>query len=401
MENETKAELTRFIDGLDVVSTHEHHEADDFHAGLSLEKLLGTSYVGWCGIPTGLTAAEHTRFLEQVRYNTYFVWLEKSLQWLYDFEGPLTAENWEEISAKIAGAHRDPEWHLRILRQYCRYRADVQDTYSSPGSDRGHPDIFRPTYRINMFLFGYHESARDHNGNNPLALYGKRPRTFRDYLDFVEERIVTAQRSGCVALKSALAYDRTISFGLPAESEAASAYGKAPVELSPTQKTAFEDFVFDHVLHVAAGLGLPVQVHTGLGLIGGSNPMNFIGTIERHPEVRFDLFHGGYPWVSEVAGIAHNYSNVWLDLCWLPLISTSAAKRALAEWIDVAPSCERILWGADTWTGEESFGAVLAVRHVLATVLAERVDSGLIDLVGARDLARKILCDNARSFFAL
>ena len=41
----------------------------------------------------------------------------------------------------------------------------------------------------------------------------------------------------------------------------------------------------------------------------------------------------------------------------------------LHELIERA-TLDRIFWGCDTWTAEESFGALLAFRHVLA------VDSG-------------------------
>ncbi|MHB1458857.1 MAG: hypothetical protein ACYC0V_18250, partial [Armatimonadota bacterium] len=47
---------------------------------------------------------------------------------------------------------------------------------------------------------------------------------------------------------------------------------------------------------------MPFQNHTGLGKIAGSNPMNLVPMIEKHPETKFVLFHGGYPWTEQVAG---------------------------------------------------------------------------------------------------
>ena len=77
--------------------------------------------------------------------------------------------------------------------------------------------------------------------------------------------------------------------------------------------------------------------------------------------------------VSDIAGLAHVYSNVWADLCWLPLISPTAAHRLMHELIDVC-NTDRVVWGCDTWTSEESYGARLAFLEVLSQVLYERVE---------------------------
>ena len=45
----------------------------------------------------GRHADQRDAFLEQVRYNTYFLWLEKALQRIYGFEQSLSAQNWEQV----------------------------------------------------------------------------------------------------------------------------------------------------------------------------------------------------------------------------------------------------------------------------------------------------------------
>ena len=117
--------------------------------------------------------------------------------------------------------------------------------------------------------------------------------------------------------------------------------------------------------------------------------------VERYPEVTFDLFHGGYPWTGEVGALAHNLANVRASLVWLVTISTAAAERALAEWLDVAQTSGSITWGGDAWTGEESYGGRLALEHVAAKVLAEKVVEGYYDMEYARELGRKIFWKNA------
>ena len=69
--------------------------------------------------------------------------------------------------------------------------------------------------------------------------------------------------------------------------------------------------------------------------------------------VKFLYDHSYCNWMDDLLGLLHSYSNVYADLCWLPLISTSAAERFLREALEIGGS-NRILWGCDTWTSEES-----------------------------------------------
>ena len=91
--------------------------------------------------------------------------------------------------------------------------------------------------------------------------------------------------------------------------------------------------------------------------------------------VKFLYDHSYCNWMDDLLGLLHSYSNVYADFCWLPLISTSAAKRFLREALEIGGS-NRILWGCDTWTSEESYGAVLAFRRVVSEVLSEMCQEG-------------------------
>ena len=129
--------------------------------------------------------------------------------------------------------------------------------------------------------------------------------------------------------------------------------------------------------------------------------MKFEPTIRRHPKTRFVLLHQGYPWTSEVAALAHTYPNVYPDTTWMPLISTTAAIRSLDELLETTPSCEKIGWGGDAWTFEETLAALLAWKHVVASVLAHRVDCGYMTKSRAFDLSRKLLGENVRGIYGL
>ena len=140
---------------------------------------------------------------------------------------------------------------------------------------------------------------------------------------------------------------------------------------------------------------MPFQIHTGLGQLAGSRPLLFESTIARYPQLHFVLFHMGYPWYHEIAGLAHNYANVSMDMVWAPIISPSAAVAALHQYLEVARSSDLIAWGSDTWTSEDAVGALLAWQYVVATVLAQKVDDGYFDMAEAEVLAHKLMYRNA------
>lgn len=387
-----------------IVSTHEHHRLVAEGETVDLAYVLRNSYVGWCGVEFGEDAASRAAFLDKVGVNSYFQWLQRALQALYGFGEAITAQNWQTLSDRVSWGHQGGAWFLEILRDRAHIERAVLDTYWSPGSNNGYPEFYAPTLRINMFLFGYARDARDHNGNSPfefLANQAIEVKTFDDYLEAIDLTIRRYKAHGAVAIKSALAYDRDLAFAEPDLAKAAKVFAKRSDAVTPKQARQFGNAVFWYVAGLAGQHGLPFQNHVGLGLLPGSDPMHLVPVIEAHPQTTFVLFHGGYPWTSQVGALCHNYDNVYLDLVWLPLISTSAAVRALDEWIEVARTSDRIAWGGDCWTAEETYGAALAARWVVARVLARKVADGYIDRATASVLARRILHDNACALYGL
>ena len=403
MASLTYDSIYRLIESLPVVSTHEHHLPDDFQNGLTLDRILERerSYVGWVlDLTPGLDASSRAEFLAQCRHNSYYVWLEKGIQRVYGFREKITSENWGRVSQQISDFHADPDAHLRILTETGRYRRAIEDAYFDPGSDLGHPELFASNFRTDMFVRCFHPDVLDHDSMNPFRHYPGIPSgNFDDYLDAVQARVLRWRENGGVALKSASAYDRPLSYGEGDRAAAAQVFGRRPETVSPGERAAYEDFVLNWFCRMAVRLEVPFQVHTGLAQLSGSRPLLFEPTIMRHPDVHFVLFHAGFPWYGEIAGLAHNHANVSLDMVWAPLISATAAIAALHQFLEVARSSDRIVWGSDTWTSEEAIGALLAWQYVVATVLSEKVDSGYFDMAEAEALVHKLMYRNAARLY--
>ena len=382
-----------------MISTHSHHLPDSSFQGFTLDSMLRQTYVNWCGITFDRSKESRRNYLEKVRYKSYFVWLQKALKELYGFE-KVTADNWEQVSDSIQLAHQDASFHLQILKQKCGYESIVLDTYWHPGSDNGHPDLFKPTFRIDPFLYGYSKDAKDHDGNNPMKLYGEVPDNLTDYIAWVKEWIVKRKHQGCVAIKSAVAYDRSLTFETITKAKAEKVFQVKDSEKSQEDIANFQDYLFHRICEMAAELSLPLQCHTGMGQLTNTRAIALKNLIEMHSETKFVLFHCSFPWMGDTSGLLHAYPNVYPDLCWLPILSPSAAQSILHELIEIGTS-DKVCWGCDTWTSEESYGALLAFRFVLAQVLGAKIKDGYFSLSDAEIVIDNLMIRNAAGLYGL
>ena len=309
-------ELGAFIESRLKISTHCHQLPAQEYQGFDLETLLRNTYVNWCGVPWDGSAQSHHNLLEKVRFNSFFVWLQKSLQQLYGTPQRLSGATWQEWNDRIQAAYQDPSHPWVILTGHCMYRRMVLDAYWDPGSDNGLPDLFVPIFRVNSFFFGYSPQATDHDGNNPYKLY---PRPFildlDEYVAWVRDSILMHKASGCVALKIPIAYDRGLDFcevsldqarksfsnlvsasaGEPAmmmqpgkqrvlPSNAPDPYSNKSLPGNDAQDVkTFQDYLFFQICRIAAEEQLPVQIHTGMGQAYRTNAGQLQEAIQKSP----------------------------------------------------------------------------------------------------------------------
>ena len=391
-------ELYHFSNEIKVINTHAHHMKTDQFKGFNLTRLINQSYVGW--IAPAIEDCPDDDWFKGICCNSFYIWLQKGTGEVYGIDGCIDKRNYKEISDTIIRHHTDPDFHKKILVEKCGYEAVIQDSYWEPGDHNNSPELFQPTYRVNMFFYGYSREACDHSGTNPIVLYGlEQPADLNQYVDMVYQCIEKAKTRGCVALKCALTYDRGYDIELVDQGIAEKSYNRLiKGKGSSDDEKFFQDYLFCAIIRIAADLNLPVQCHTGLSILPKSRAILLNDIIKENPKTKFVLFHGSYPYLEDIMALCHTYKNVYPDLCWLPLISTEAAKRFVAEILDVTAS-DTLCWGCDTWTGEESMGALLAARYVLCTVLSEKVQNGLLSKETAFQCLENILRNNAQQLY--
>lgn len=381
--------ILRRLDGMRGINTHCHHLPDAQFSGVDLKFLYDHSYCDWMdSYPADASAVPD--FLLRNCGNSYFYWLQTAIATLYGL--PVSGENLDKLNLAIADAYRDETHHLRILEQQCRYEKILLDNCAHPGWVESAGKLFVPVLRCNMFVVCNCKTRKDHNGNNPsMYLPGIYDQDFDGYLEAVKNYVLQHR-----IFKFAIAYDEGNRIGNFDKARAAAAYGQE--HPTPEAYRDFYGYMVYYICRLAGENGQVVQFHTGLGRMNDTSAIFLRPLIEALPDTRFDLFHGGYPWMDDMLGLLHNYPNVYADLCWLPLISTSAAKRFLREALEIG-GAHRLLWGCDTWTSEESFGATLAFRRVVSEVLAQMHAEGYLSCDEACYIAGRIWRGNAAALY--
>lgn len=183
----------------------------------------------------------------------------------------------------------------------------------------------------------------------------------------VEVAISAAAAAGYAGAKTVLAY-RT---GLAVDPHVTVLDARRSVAETADQPVrrrakALRDLLFRRCVAQCAELGLPVQVHTGLGdselRLRDSEPVA-LDDVLRTAEVargRVVLIHAGYPWHEQVAYLAAVRASVWAEFSLVNLVSPITTADRLMRVLDLAPT-SRVLVGSDGHGAPETHWFALGV----------------------------------------
>ena len=160
-------------------------------------------------------------------------------------------------------------------------------------------------------------------------------------------------------------------------------------------------------MRFARQLDLPVQVHTGhmagqYNRVDKANAVHLASVLELHRQVRFDLFHGNWPYMGDYLYLGKNYPNVSLDLCWLHIIDPAYAVELLVRAVQTLPHTKIHGFGGDYFDVPEFVSGHLQIaRENIASALTQLVEARWIDEENAYRLAVDWLYNNPNRFFKL
>lgn len=231
------------------------------------------------------------------------------------------------------------------------------------------------------------------------------------YLEVVYALFKRCIERGVVGIKDQSAYGRKISYDLVSKSDAENIFNRALCNPNNSvgwpEGKPLNDFLFHRYMEFARELDMPVQIHTGhmAGIrnrVDKTNAANLATVLEVHQDVRFDLFHGNWPYLGDLLFLGKNYPNVSLDCCWLHIIDPEYSVELLERATLTLPHTKVHGFGGDYGdTPEFVAGHLQIARQNIAIALTNLVERGWLDEARADSLARDWLFNNANQFFSL
>ncbi len=244
-------------------------------------------------------------------------------------------------------------------------------------------------------------------------LEGKPPMNFDDYLSFVTHQLEKFKADGAVALKFELAYLRDLDIGNPKRDDAERIYSVYvnAAEPSNDEYKAVQDFLFRYIALEAGRLGLPIHIHTSIGVGSYFRQANAhvlaMESLFNDPALRktkFVMLHGGWPFVTE-AGTLIVKPNVYVDFSgWCYLTYPNQAAKQLRFLLEMAP--EKVLYGSDAspfgggigWEETALIGANFG-RQALGLAVTQMIEEGEVSVDRGKQLVHMVLRDNARNLY--
>jgi hypothetical protein len=308
----------------------------------------------------------------------------------------------EILSLKIKKAY-EGDWFNHVLKDLCRIDYIIED-----GDNVGEKyDYIRYAKRFNSWL-----TLRTKYSIDSLAVMEVEPiYTLEDYVKSLKNAFESALKKGMVAVKINVSYKRTISFDNVTPEAARKVFhslinGNEDFTLTPQEAKPLQDYMLHQLLALAEKSKIPVAFHTGLqaggiNLIDNSDPRLLANLFSEYPDIKFVLFHGGYPFGGELTTLARNFKNVYIDMNWTYSISPAYAERYLNEWIEAVPISKIMAFGGDQRCVENTYGNLLIAKQIVSDVLIEKVRNGYMSESEAKTVARMIMHDNGLNFYNL
>lgn len=234
------------------------------------------------------------------------------------------------------------------------------------------------------------------------------PATAGDWPEAVRDALAGAA-AGAVAVKSVIAYRRGLA--VPPERPTRAAVVAAAGAWQRAGRGRLTDPVLLHHLlwtavDVCAGLGLPIQLHTGFGdpdltlhLADPALLTPFVRAAEPSG-VPLVLLHC-YPYHRQAAFLAQAFPTVYADLGLTASYTGPRAAAVLGEMLELAPF-GKLLFSTDAYGLPELYLVGAAqFRYAMGELLGQWRAAGACSAADAERLARMVAADNARRLYAL
>ncbi len=406
------SEIREFVLQEPLFDNHEHQGG---FAGIEqrADEMTYREFVGYAG--ADLTAARGVGegpdlstdegffgLWQYVRTTGYGRATEDACAAVFDMEFSL--ENADRITDALRGfvSERGPQKTHEDLFDRAGIRWVMNDccwdspTDLSAFKGQNHPEFFRQALRYDALLMLS-------NADQVRRLAGALDRSMRTLAEFDQALDDYTERAAAggrlAAMKCGLPYQRRLDFENSSFADAERVFEDIMQEREGDRKP-LHDYLLHRFVRRARDFDLPVQFHTGYlagnrGDPSRGDPTPLIPVFRRYRNVRFDMFHAGWPYCEVAGTIGKSFPNVWLDMCWAWTMNPAHMERVLESWLAAVPHNKILGFGGDTGSPFATIGYAVQARRGIANVLERKVQSGEYDLETARRVARRILSQNS------
>jgi hypothetical protein len=358
MDKESYSELRRHVEKIRVVDTHEHLPPEKDRVSEEVD-VLATFYQYYASadlISAGMPEEEFVKiwdtsrslgerwkifepWWEKTRNTGYARALETAARGLYGVDG-ISKDTYETLSKRMQERNREGLYPW-VLKEKSGIDVSILDT-GVYDIDRS---LFAPVLEFNEILRATDRTAIEAIGRS----MGGPIHTLNDLCNVVRSRFDRLQDS-VVGVKIPTAYNRPLLFEKTSFSEAEEAFNeifrmrlfkrvevppkgdkRVPADVGAEELLPLQDYLIHLIVQEAERRRLPIQIHTGLqegneNIVTHSRPTPLVNLFMEYRDTQFDIFHGGWPYSSELGALAKNFPNVYIDMCWMHIISYTRAR---------------------------------------------------------------------------
>jgi predicted TIM-barrel fold metal-dependent hydrolase len=246
--------------------------------------------------------------------------------------------------------------------------------------------------RIDPFLDFWNVDNKRRDRLSKIA--GVEPTDAPGWKAFLKFYFDLAERNNTTGIKQLQAYKRNLDFK-PRKDEAVKFRGN----LNPEEIAVFQDWVMNECCRLANEKHWVHQIHVGTHNMPSSSPLPLAALGERYPDMKIVMLHC-WPYFKEVAFLAKNKPNFFIDNCWLTVLSPGFLGEALDTYLNFVPY-NKIILSHDCTSIEMAVGSSLFTREILEEKLLIQKKMLKISNQQLRKAALDMLQNNAVRLYGI
>ncbi len=294
--------------------------------------------------------------------------------------------SWKDISAQLWKASAKG-FYKGLLCE----RGNIVVTFVDNALDAGSRSCCRPVWSGDAIL-----GIGDHLALDAVARELGRPCAgVDDLVAWLENEIQQAVSGGCAVFKIGSLPDVC----LPGPEEASWAFGRVfrRDESAGVGEPVLQSYLLHRLLSFVASTGRPLQVH-----VQSEVDIDRLGALAaQYPQIRFLAVYHGRGSAFSLLFLARTRPNLALALGDLWCVAPRLAQFTLQNWLLGVPSNKVFALSGNTTMVEAAVVCAQAARERLAALVAEMVTAGSLDESDGVAVIRRVLFENAQTYFAL